>query len=349
MRCGMPQANSATSRPRVTSPSASESTLPCSAVMSAATSSLRSLSSSRKAKSTPARLASEASAHSSHAEAADVTTSSTSEAEARSSTPDCSPVAGLKTGDVRSAVPVHGWPAMRWVMRVGVLMAVSFEFRSRRRGRVPGGRLEEGTSGFDSDAGGSGRDERGRRRPLVEVGADRVAHVGARLTRAVLPGEDAGGDDAVEADALEGGEELGEVDLALPDVEVLVHGDLGAGRVDDVAQPGGGGVVVGVGDVDHRHEIACLVEDPVAVVALVEGVRCAVEEADVGAVDAADDVHGPLAVLLPVVGVRLEHEPDALLLEHGQQLVHRAPELSLADRGLARVAVELGVHRVDPE
>ena len=32
----MPQANSATSRPRVTSPSASESTLPCSAVMSAA-------------------------------------------------------------------------------------------------------------------------------------------------------------------------------------------------------------------------------------------------------------------------------------------------------------------------
>ena len=35
-RCGMPHANSTTSRPRVTSPSASESTLPCSAVMSAA-------------------------------------------------------------------------------------------------------------------------------------------------------------------------------------------------------------------------------------------------------------------------------------------------------------------------
>ena len=34
-RCGMPQANSTTSRPRCTSPSASDSTLPCSAVMMA--------------------------------------------------------------------------------------------------------------------------------------------------------------------------------------------------------------------------------------------------------------------------------------------------------------------------
>ena len=33
-RCGMPQANSTTSRPRATSPAASEATLPCSAVMS---------------------------------------------------------------------------------------------------------------------------------------------------------------------------------------------------------------------------------------------------------------------------------------------------------------------------
>ena len=44
-RCGMPQANSTTSRPRCTSPSASDSTLPCSAVM-IAESSLRSRSSS---------------------------------------------------------------------------------------------------------------------------------------------------------------------------------------------------------------------------------------------------------------------------------------------------------------
>src|SRR5215217_3160908 len=221
MRDGMPQANSATSRPRVTSPRASLRTLPCSAVMRAAMSFLCPLSSSRKAKSTAVRLAREASAHSSHAAAADFTTSSTSEADARSSTPDCSPVAGLKTGDVRSAVPVHGCPSMRWVIRVGVLMAVSFGFRARQGWyavwRAPGG------------------DERGRRRPLVEVGADRVAHVGARLASAVLPGEDAGGDDAVEADSLQTGEELAEVDLALTDIEVLVHRDLRAGRVHDVA------------------------------------------------------------------------------------------------------------------
>ena len=46
-RCGMPQANSITSRPRVTSPSASDSTLPCSAVMIAAIRSLCWFTSSR--------------------------------------------------------------------------------------------------------------------------------------------------------------------------------------------------------------------------------------------------------------------------------------------------------------
>ena len=55
----MPQANSTTSWPRAISPSASECTLPCSAVMSAASSPLRLLSSSRKAKITCVRAASE--------------------------------------------------------------------------------------------------------------------------------------------------------------------------------------------------------------------------------------------------------------------------------------------------
>ncbi len=54
--CGMPQAYSTTSRPRATSPSASECTLPCSATMTAASSSRRALSSSRKANSTGAAL-----------------------------------------------------------------------------------------------------------------------------------------------------------------------------------------------------------------------------------------------------------------------------------------------------
>ncbi len=52
-------------------------------------------------------------------------------------------------------------------------------------------------------------------------------------------------------------------------------------------------------------------------------------------VDPADDVQGPVAVLLPVVGVRLQHQPDALALEDGQQLLHGPPELLLAQRGLA--------------
>ncbi len=58
-RCGMPQANSTTSRPRATSPAASEATLPCSAVISSASALVFSLTSSRKAKRTVARLVSE--------------------------------------------------------------------------------------------------------------------------------------------------------------------------------------------------------------------------------------------------------------------------------------------------
>ena len=62
-RWEMPQANSTTSRPREISPIASECTLPCSAVMIAASSSLRLLSSSRKANITCVRRASEVVPH----------------------------------------------------------------------------------------------------------------------------------------------------------------------------------------------------------------------------------------------------------------------------------------------
>ena len=58
-RCGMPQANSTTSRPRATSPAASEATLPCSSVISCAISLAWDRMSSRNANSTEARLASE--------------------------------------------------------------------------------------------------------------------------------------------------------------------------------------------------------------------------------------------------------------------------------------------------
>ena len=58
-RCGMPQANSTTSRPRATSPAASEATLPCSSVISCAIWLAWDRTSSRNANSTEARLASE--------------------------------------------------------------------------------------------------------------------------------------------------------------------------------------------------------------------------------------------------------------------------------------------------
>ena len=66
----MPHANSTTSWPRAISPSASRSTLPCSAVMIAASSSRRELSSSRNANSTCVRRASEVRSHASAASAA---------------------------------------------------------------------------------------------------------------------------------------------------------------------------------------------------------------------------------------------------------------------------------------
>ena len=69
-RWAMPQANSTTSWPRETSPSASETTLPCSAVMISASSPLRALSSSRNVKITWVRLAREVSRQAGNAAAA---------------------------------------------------------------------------------------------------------------------------------------------------------------------------------------------------------------------------------------------------------------------------------------
>ena len=72
-RCGIPQANSTTSSPLVTSPRASENTFPCSAVIALASSSLRAFAISRNAKSTCARFAREALRHSLAAALAAVT------------------------------------------------------------------------------------------------------------------------------------------------------------------------------------------------------------------------------------------------------------------------------------
>ena len=93
-RCGMPQANSTTSRPRATSPAASEATLPCSSVISCAISLARDRMSSRNANSTEARLASETRRQVWKASLAASTARSTSVGVAKSTWPLTCPVAG---------------------------------------------------------------------------------------------------------------------------------------------------------------------------------------------------------------------------------------------------------------
>ena len=94
----MPQQNSITSSPRVTSPSASESTLPCSAVSSFATSSRRSSHELADREEELGRFASDTARHARNASFAACTAWSTSSTVAKSSAPVWRPVAGLNTG-----------------------------------------------------------------------------------------------------------------------------------------------------------------------------------------------------------------------------------------------------------
>ena len=126
IRCGMPQANSTTSWPRLTSPSASDSTLPCSAVMIAASSDLRAFSSSRNANRIWVRLASEVSRHSGKAAAAAATTALTSSSQARASWAVTSPVAGLVTSENRPPVPSKVAPFFQWCSVVAMIVSFSY-------------------------------------------------------------------------------------------------------------------------------------------------------------------------------------------------------------------------------
>ena len=104
-RCGIPQANSITSSPRVTSPSASESTLPCSAVRIRATSSRRSCRSSRMRNISSARFASEVARQAGNAAFAAATAAPTSSTVARSTSPVCSPGRGCRPGSCGRTCP----------------------------------------------------------------------------------------------------------------------------------------------------------------------------------------------------------------------------------------------------
>ena len=92
--CGMPAANSTTSRPRTTSPLASSSVLPCSELMIAASSSSCSTSSWRKSNMTRERAVTDVSPHVSNAWAAAATAASTSPAVARRTWDWGAPTAG---------------------------------------------------------------------------------------------------------------------------------------------------------------------------------------------------------------------------------------------------------------
>ena len=93
-RCGMPQANSRTSMPRVTEPIASDSTLPCSRVMTRASSSLRLSTSSLKAKITRALRSGGVAAQAGAASAAARTAASTSATLAKGTRATTSPADG---------------------------------------------------------------------------------------------------------------------------------------------------------------------------------------------------------------------------------------------------------------
>ena len=104
-RWGRPQANSITSRPRATSPLASDRTLPCWPVMSAASSSLWRSTRSRNRNRMRLRWASEVSRQPGKAALAEATAASTSSSEAMGRLPVCAPTAGSCSGSWRSGEP----------------------------------------------------------------------------------------------------------------------------------------------------------------------------------------------------------------------------------------------------
>ena len=112
----MPQANSTTSWPRLTSPSASDTTLPCSLVMILASSPLRALSRSRKANNTAERLANDLSRHAGKAAAAASITARPSSTLPNTTSPVTTPVAGLVTGAVAALVPGKTVLFIQWLI-----------------------------------------------------------------------------------------------------------------------------------------------------------------------------------------------------------------------------------------
>ena len=122
-RCTSPAANSTFSMPREISPAASESTLPCSLVRIAASSPWRSTSRWRSLKNTSARLIRPVARQPGSAADAAAIACSTSPTLAKATSCCCTPVAGLKTGPVRSASATSR-PLMKCRMRLMWILLV---------------------------------------------------------------------------------------------------------------------------------------------------------------------------------------------------------------------------------
>jgi hypothetical protein len=103
--CGSPQAYSTTSMPRITSPFASSSTLPCSEATIRVISSMWRSTRSRNANITRARRVSDTSPQCSKARLAACTAASTSAGSASRTSACRRPVAGSHTGAVRADAP----------------------------------------------------------------------------------------------------------------------------------------------------------------------------------------------------------------------------------------------------
>ncbi len=110
--CGAPQANSTTSRPRVTSPRASEMTLPCSALMISASAWAWVSMRSRRRFRSRARCSGGVAAQAGNAARAAATAASTRAALASWTSAVWAPVAGLNTGAVRLPWTSTDWPPM---------------------------------------------------------------------------------------------------------------------------------------------------------------------------------------------------------------------------------------------
>ena len=138
-RCGTPQANSRFSRPRATSPSASDGTLPCSAVSSAAMSRRWWSTRLRIRNRISVRFESDVARQAGNAAFAAATAASTSSTDAKSTHFAWAPVAGSNTGPRRPDRPSTGCPPIQWPMVGSEADVASAGSASWVMGGLPGG------------------------------------------------------------------------------------------------------------------------------------------------------------------------------------------------------------------